>query len=117
MTLIENHIDIDYDVAMELLMKCRINSYCVMDHNDPNFYSRGRALYLAASSVDHTCEDTDEYAYMFDGRRFILRWVGEYHCRSSKIYYVRCIVAVLWKEIIANDRERKLKTDWKVIKR
>ncbi|XP_022696540.1 histone-lysine N-methyltransferase SMYD3-like isoform X2 [Varroa jacobsoni] len=72
MTLIENHIDIDYDVAMELLMKCRINSYCVMDHNDPNFYSRGRALYLAASSVDHTCEDTDEYAYMFDGRRFIL---------------------------------------------
>ncbi|OQR67967.1 SET and MYND domain-containing protein 1-like, partial [Tropilaelaps mercedesae] len=95
MALIGEQMDVSFDLVLEMLMKCRINSYCIMDHNDPNFFSRGRALYLAASAVDHTCADTDEYAYMFDGRRFILRSMANFQLKDPSTLRVQYMPTTL----------------------
>lgn len=71
--LLKGRVDADYDLTLEILMKCRINRYCLINHNEPTFSTRGQVVYLAASAVDHTCVVDETYTYLFDGRRIILR--------------------------------------------
>ncbi|XP_003743437.1 histone-lysine N-methyltransferase Smyd1-like [Galendromus occidentalis] len=84
-------VSIERKELMEIYMKCKINCHLVIDHNEPEYLSRGRAIYLAASKLDHTCVPTENYTLMFDGRRLVIRAMKNFTLKDPsdlRIHYV-----------------------------
>ncbi|OQR75062.1 SET and MYND domain-containing protein 1-like [Tropilaelaps mercedesae] len=69
---VKNCIDTSLDEVLSVLQRCRINCHSLVDHNSPQYFSRGRAVYLGVSKMNHGCGPTD-YVQMFDGRKYTLR--------------------------------------------
>lgn len=70
--LIKSHIATTVEETLDLLQRCRINCHSLVDHNSPQYFSRGRAVYLGVSKMNHSCGPTD-YVQIFDGRKYTLR--------------------------------------------
>ncbi|XP_028968536.1 histone-lysine N-methyltransferase SMYD3-like [Galendromus occidentalis] len=64
--------------VMDILQRCRINCHSIVDHNDFHFFSRGRAVYLAASKTNHSCVTSNEYVQIFNGRKILLRAIQDF---------------------------------------
>lgn len=84
-------VSVELDELLEIYMKCKINCHLVIDHNEPEYLSRGRAIYLAASKLDHTCVASEHYTLMFDGRRLVIRAMKDFTLKDPsdlRIHYV-----------------------------
>lgn len=84
-------IPIEKNKLMDIYMKCKVNCHLVIDHNEPEYLSRGRAVYLAASKLDHTCVPCENYTLMFNGRKVLIRAMKRFTLKDPsdlKIHYV-----------------------------
>ncbi|OQR67966.1 N-lysine methyltransferase SMYD2-A-like [Tropilaelaps mercedesae] len=91
LNLLGGSLNVDQHLVVEILMKCRINRYCLINHNEPSFSTCGQVVYLGASAIDHSCVINESYTYLFDGRRIILRALTDFTLddpRSLRIHYL-----------------------------
>lgn len=75
--MVSPHVSTHIDEVLDILQRCRINCHSLVDHNDFHFFSRGRAVYLAASKTNHSCVTNNDYVQMFNGRKILLRAIKD----------------------------------------
>ncbi|OQR75998.1 SET and MYND domain-containing protein 1-like [Tropilaelaps mercedesae] len=71
--LIREHMVVRETDVRVMLQRCRINCHAIIEHDSPKRRVLGRAMYLAASKLNHSCLPMTDYVQIFDGRTYRLR--------------------------------------------